>query len=395
MADNDAIQLAKSVENEMIEWRRTLHQFPEIGLDLPKTSQFVKERLQEFGIPYKTLIDGNAIVGLIEGKNPRPVLAIRADMDGLPIQEDTGLPFASTNENMHACGHDGHTSMLLGAAKVLNEKKEELNGSVKLLFQPGEEYPGGAKPMIEEGAMENPKVDYMIGLHEGQLDPNTPSGTIAYKSGEMMASMDRFQVTIHGQGAHGAYPEQANDPIAAAGQIITGLQTIKSRIIKATDPSVLSITRVEGGFNQNIIPDTVELEGTVRTFDNDIREVIADKIEKISTGIAQGMGVEAEVEYNFKYPPVVNDPEFTETVVDSLKNLFGKEVMFEMPEPRMGGEDYAYYLQKAPGTFLFLTNPKEIDGKFHGHHHSKFDVDESLFHVGTAAFIQTAFDYLK
>jgi len=391
----DAVQLAKSVEKEIIEWRRDLHQFPELGLELPKTSAYVQERLTEMGIPFKTLVNGNAVVGLIEGGKAGPVLAIRADMDGLPINEETGLEFSSTNENMHACGHDGHTSILLGAAKVLNDHKGDLAGSVKLLFQPGEEYPGGAKPMIAEGAMKDPQVDYVIGLHEGQLDPEISSGSLSYKKGPMMASMDRFQMTINGKGAHGAYPEQANDPIVAAGQLITALQTIKSRNIKATDPAVVSITRVEGGFNQNIIPNTVELEGTVRTFDDEVREEIAQKFEQISTNIGLGMGVEVEAFYDYRYPAVVNDVDFTERVAESLGKIFDEEALIESHEPRMGGEDFAYYLQEVPGTFLFLSNPKDIQGEFHGHHSSKFDVDESLFYMGTAAFIQTAFDVLR
>lgn len=391
----DPIELAKSVEEEMISWRRDLHQFPELGLELPKTSKYVQNRLTEMGIPFHTLIDGNAIVGLIEGNGEGPVLAIRADMDGLPIAENTGLEFASTNENMHACGHDAHTAMLLGAAKVLNEMKEDLNGAVKLIFQPAEEFPGGAKPMLEEGAFENPSVDHVIGLHAGFLDDTLPVGTIGTRKNELMASMDRFQININGNGSHGAYPEDSNDPIAAAGQMITAIQTIKGRNVKATDPVVVSITRVEGGYNQNIIPDNVELEGTVRTFDNNMREFVHEKLDQIASGVGTALGVDAEVIYDYKYPPVLNDSEFTGKVINALDEIFPKETIVESEEPLMGGEDFAFYLEEVPGTFLFLNNPGKIEGTFHGHHHEKFDVDESKFYMGTASFIKVALDLLN
>jgi len=391
----DPVQLAKNIEDEMINWRRELHQFPELGLELPQTSQYVQSRLTEMGIPFKTLVDGNAIVGLIEGSGEGPVLAIRADMDGLPIAENTGLEFASTNGNMHACGHDAHTAMLLGAAKILNEIKEDLNGAVKLIFQPAEEFPGGAKPMLDEGAFENPSVDHVIGLHAGYLDATLPVGTIGTRKNELMASMDRFQINIKGNGSHGAYPEDSRDPIAAAGQIITAIQTIKGRNIKATEPVVVSITRVEGGYNQNIIPDNVELEGTVRTFDNELREFVHNKLEQIATGVGTALGVEAEVIYDYKYPPVLNDPAFTENVINSFNEIFPEGTMVESEEPLMGGEDFAFYLEQVPGTFFFLNNPGKIDGKFHGHHHEKFDVDESKFFMGTAGFVRVALDLLS
>lgn len=391
----DVLQEVRAVETDMIKWRRDLHQIPELGLELPKTSAYVQARLKEMGIPFTTLVNGNAVVGLIEGAADGPTLAIRADMDALPIAEETGLPFAATNGWMHACGHDGHTAMLLGAAKVLNEHRHLLKGRVKLLFQPGEEYPGGAKPMIEEGCMENPKVDYVIGLHEGNIDPSMPSGVFAWNDGAMMASMDRFLIEVKGQGSHGAYPELAHDPIVTAGQLIGALQTIKSRNVKATDPTIVSICRVEGGFNQNIIPDKVELEGTVRALNDDVRHMMARRIEEISKGIGAGMGVECKVTYDFKYPAVINDKETTHRVKDILQNLFGEERVIETPEPRMGGEDFAYYLQEAPGTFLFLSNPNPVEGTVYPHHHAKFDVDESLFYMGAAAFVQVALEFLN
>lgn len=396
MPQLNAVELAKAVENDMIKWRRDLHQIPELGLVLPQTVAYVKAVLDELGIEYEaSFVNGNAIVGLIHGKaDSDKVLAMRADMDGLPIQEATGLSFTSLNENMHACGHDGHTAMLLGAAKILQQNRDQFSGTVKLLFQPGEEYPGGAEPMIKEGAMKNPTVTRVMGFHEGQIDPRVPKGTIAYKKGPMMASMDRFLIEVNGKGYHGAYPEESRDPIAAAGQLITALQTIKGRNVKAVNPAVLSITRVQGGFNQNIIPDKVELEGTVRALNDETRAFIHQKIEKIAQGIGAALDVECVVTYDYKYPPVTNDAQVTEEVVESLEKIFPGQLL-EIADPLMGGEDFAFYLYEAPGTYMFLSNPAEIEGTFHGHHHAKFDIDESLFYMGTASFVQAALDYLN
>lgn len=398
MAQLNVVELAQAVEKDIIKWRRELHQIPELGLELPKTVAYVKGVLDELEIEYNdSYVNGNGIVALIhgtkEGLKSDKVLAFRADMDALPIKEATGLDFSSLNDNMHACGHDGHTAMLLGAAKVLQANRDYFSGIIKLVFQPGEEYPGGAEPMIKEGAMKNPIVTRVMGFHQGHIDPKIPKGTIAYKEGPMMASMDRFLIEIKGKGYHGAYPENSQDPIAAAGQLITALQTIKSRNVKAVDPAVLSITRVQGGFNQNIIPDNVELEGTVRALNDETRAFIHKKIEQIAHGIGAALDVECIVTYDYKYPPVTNDAQVTAEVVHSLENIFPGQLV-EVEDPLMGGEDYAYYLYEAPGTFLFLSNPADIEGQFHGHHHAKFDVDESLFYMATASFVQVALDYL-
>ena len=388
------IQLAQQVENDMVKWRRYLHSIPELGLELPKTSAYVQEILTELGIEYKTMVNGNAVVGLIRGTQDSPVIGLRADMDDLPIKEDTGLEFESTNGKMHACGHDGHTAMLLGAARILQENRQHLKGTVKLLFQPGEEYPGGALPMIEEGAMENPHVDAVIGMHNGHIYPELPKGMIGIKNGPMMASMDRILLKIKGKGAHGAYPHDSVDPISMSFQIGTALQTLVSRETKPVDPVVLSICRIEGGFNQNIIPQMVEMEGTVRTLNRETRSRIARRIDELASGIAKSMRGEAELIYDFKYPPLINDEKFTAFFRESAKKIVGEERILDMQEPVMGGEDMAYFLEKAPGTFFFLNNPKEVGGAVYPHHNSKFDIDESYFKVGAALFVQTVFDYL-
>lgn len=391
----DVVSEVKKIEKDIIGWRRDLHQIPELGLNLPKTTEYIKKVLDEIGIEYHTLVNGNAIVGLIKGGKEGKTIGLRADTDALPIKEETGLEFSSKNECMHACGHDGHTAMLLGAAKILYENRHLLKGNVKLLFQPGEEYPGGALPMIEEGAMENPKVDAVIGLHNGSINKGLPKGKIMVSYGPMMASMDRILIKVKGKGSHGAYPELSVDPITITGELITALQTIVSREIKAVEPAVLSLCRVQGGFNQNIIPDEVELEGTVRTLNNDTRHMIAKRIEEITKGITSGMRADYELQYDFKYPPLINSEEFTKFFVESAKKILPEDHIVEMKEPVMGGEDMAYFLEKAPGTFFFLSNPKEIDGVTYPHHNSKFNIDEDLFYIGTSLFVQTVLDYLK
>ena len=389
----DIIQEVKRIELDIISWRRGLHQIPELGLELPNTVKYIKEKLDEMGIEYKTLVNVNAIVGLIEGGQEGKTIALRADMDALPIKEETNLSFASTNGCMHACGHDAHSAMLLGAAKILVENKANLYGNVKIFFQPGEEYPGGALPMIEEGAMDN--VDAVLGLHAGAISKDVEKGKIAVSYGPMMASMDRILIRIKGKGSHGAYPELSIDPISTAAEVISALQRVISREIKAIDPAVLSITRINGGFNQNIIPDEVELEGTVRTVNNETRQLIARRIEEITKGITAAMRADYEVQYDFKYPPLINSEEFTSFFVDSAKKIIDEEDIFEMKYPVMGGEDMAYFLEKAPGTFFFLSNPKEVDGVIHPHHNPKFDIDEGLLYKGTSLFVQTVFDYLS
>ena len=391
----DVLEEVKKIESQIISWRRDLHKMPELGLELPNTSRYVQAQLSQMGIEYHTLVEGNAIVGIIKGSEEGKTIALRADMDALPIREETGLPFASDNGSMHACGHDAHTAILLGAAKLLNENRDRLKGNVKLFFQPGEEYPGGALPMIKEGAMENPKVDAVLGLHNGSISKDVEKGKIGVSYGAMMASMDRILIKIKGKGSHGAYPEQSIDPISTSAEVISALQRIVSREVKAIDPAVLSITRINGGFNQNIIPDEVEMEGTVRAVNPETRNFIARRIEEVTKGITSAMRAECEVQYDFKYPPLINSKSFTESFVESAKKVISKEDIFEMKDPVMGGEDMAYFLEKAPGTYFFLSNPKEVDGEIYSPHNTKFDVDETTRQTGSSLFVQAVFDFLK
>lgn len=391
----DIVREVKNIEQEIISWRRELHKIPEIGLELPKTVKYVREKLDEMGIEYHTLVDGNAIVGIIKGNGDGKIIALRADMDGLPIKEETGLPFASTNNCMHACGHDAHTAILLGAAKVLNNNKDKFKGNVKLLFQPGEEYPGGAKPMIEEGALEGPKVDAIMGLHVGHLSDEVSKGNIGVCYGNLMAAADRIFIKVKGKGAHGAYPELSIDPIMIASELVMALSTIISRETQAVDPAVLSICRFQGGSNQNIIPEVVELEGTVRTINNRTRERIAKRIEEITSGITQAHGGTYEYEYDYRYPPLINNSDFTKDFVESAKKIIPEDEINEITRPLMGGEDMAFFLEKVPGTFFYLNNLKPVDGAYYNHHNSRFDIDEQLFWKGSSLLIQGALDFLN
>jgi len=392
----DILGEVEKIEEDIINWRRDLHQIPELGLDLPKTSAYVQNKLKEFNIPYETLVNGNAVVGLIKGEGGEgKTIALRADMDGLPIEEETGLPFASKNGCMHACGHDAHAAILLGAAKILNENKDKFKGNVKLMFQPGEEYPGGAKPMIEEGVLENPKVDAALGLHVGSISPELENGKIGIAYRELMASMDRVYIEIIGKGGHGAYPHSCIDPIVLATEVVQSLQKIVSRETSPTDPAVLSICRIEGGFNQNIIPDKVELEGTVRTFDNNLRKRIARRIEEIVKGITESNGATYNYQYDFKYPALINNKEFTENFKESALKILGEDKIVELEKPFMGGEDMAYFLEEVPGTFFYLSNILPVDGVIYGHHNSKFTIDESKFKFGSSLLAQGAIDFLN
>lgn len=391
----DVLSKVKEIEKNIISWRRDLHEIPELGLELPKTTGYVKKVLDEIGIEHHTLVNGNAIVGIIRSGQSGKTIGLRADMDGLPIKEETGLKFASTNGCMHACGHDAHTAMLLGAGKILYENREKLKGNVKLLFQPGEEYPGGALPMIQEGALKNPKVDAIIGLHNGNLHEKMLKGQIGISYGPLMASADVFSIKVKGKGAHGAYPEESVDPITIASELVVALQTIISRETKALDPAVVSICKIQGGFNHNIIPDEVVLEGTVRAMNNGTRNRIATRIDEITKGITSGMRADYEYVYEYRYPPLINSAEFTKFFVKSANKILPKEDIIELKDPVMGGEDMAYFLEKVPGTFFFLSNPKEIDGIAYPHHNPKFDIDEDLFKLGTALLVQGVVDFLK
>ncbi len=384
----------QDLKNDMIRWRRDLHQIPELELVLPKTVKYVSNVLDELEIPYKYLVKGNAIVGEIKGKKTGKVIALRADMDGLPIVEETGLEFASKNGNMHACGHDGHTAMLLGAAKYLNARKDEISGTVKLLFQPGEEGAAGARHMVEEGALKKPDVDAVFGIHEGNIGSHNTMGDILFKKGAMMASTDSISIEVRGKGTHAAYPHKGIDPITIASELILEIQRMFTREISAQDIAIVSITSIHGGTAFNIIPESVQLKGTIRTINPEVREHIVTRLNEICDGIAKATRSNVKLVIPEGYPATINDPEFTEFAYNIAKELYGNSAVY-MENPVMGGEDMSYFLRDAKGTYAFLVNPKEIDGVKYPHHHPKFDVDEDYFVRGATLLSTVAMKYLS
>lgn len=390
------LEEAKQNLEEIIKDRRELHKIPELQLNLPKTVDYVKKRLEEMGIKYKLLVNGNAIIAQI-GEKEGKCLAIRADMDALPIEEETNLPFASNHKGcMHACGHDGHTAMALAAAKILKNREKELKGIVKIFFQPGEEIPGGAEPMIKEGCMENPHVDRVIGLHEGGIFGNYEKGTIGYKKGPLMASMDAFILKVEGKGGHGARPKEFIDPIQIISEINMGLEKIISREIDPCESSLISICQIHGGTCQNIIPDQVWEEGTVRNLNEEVQDFVEERMKEITENLAKAYRGKGYLDYKRYYPALINDEEFTEFAKETAVDLLGPEKIIEIEKPTMGGEDFAFYLKKAKGTFLALNNlrPAE-DGKKHPHHSSKFDIEEDTLYIGAGVLGEIAYRYLN
>jgi len=381
------------MQDQIVKWRRDLHQIPEIGNDLPQTSKYVQNRLKEMDIPYVTMVNGSGILATITGGNPGKTLALRADMDALPITEEAPVSFKSLNGNMHACGHDAHTAMLLAAAKVLNGLKKTLNGTVKLIFQPGEEGHGGADLMIAEGCLAD--VDAIFGQHIGALFADiSQSGKIMVSRGIAMASRDTFHIKIIGKGAHSAFPEDGIDPIAIAAQVINGIYMIKSRECAALTPCVISICTIHGGSATNVIPQEVELGGSTRSVDVTTRDMIAYRIEEVLSGVCAAYGATYEFNYDYGYDMTENNPQMADLVINAAKDLgMGADVVLQSA-PLMGSEDMSSYLNQVPGAFYFLSSVTHQDGQIYGHHNPKFMLNEDVFCKGVAIFLQIAANYL-
>ncbi len=409
-------RLASEAQTQVVEWRRWFHQNPELSNREFNTSARVAEILREMGLEPETGIAHTGIVAVIEGGKPGPLVAIRTDMDGLPVTdmdglpvtEQTGLPFASQVRSeyngqevgvMHACGHDAHMSMLLGAAWVLNSVKDDLAGSVMLIFQPAEEGPpdgeeGGASLMLEEGIWAERKPEAVFGIHVGF---NQPSGEISLRPGPLMAAADRFKLTVKGQQTHGARPWNGVDPIVIASQIVLGLQTIASRQVDVTlAPSIVSVGRISGGIRNNVIPDEVEMEGTIRTFDKQMRREIHARIERTARGIAEGAGAELELELDLGTPSVINDAGLVARMMPTLERVTGERPVNDI-NPQTVAEDFAIYANETPGLFLFLGNgPPDVDPVTLPTNHSPFfDMHEPNLEVGVRVFSNLVVDYLQ
>ncbi|MEO1210164.1 MAG: amidohydrolase [Cyanobacteria bacterium J06638_20] len=376
----------RMLQVQLVEWRRSLHQQPELGFQEQQTAAFITQKLTEWGIPHQTRVAKTGIVALIQGKQSGPVLGIRADMDALPIREANDVPYRSQIDGkMHACGHDGHVAIALGTAHYLMNHRAQLKGTIKFIFQPAEEGPGGAKPMIEEGALQNPELDAIIGLH---LWNNLPLGTVGVRTGALMAAVELFDLTIQGRGGHGAMPHQTVDAIVTASQVVTALQTIVGRNLDPIQSGVVTVGSFHAGHANNVIADSAHLTGTIRYFDPNLVDFFETRFRDVVAGVCQGQGATFSLDYRKLYPPVVNDG----AIADLVRSV--AETVVEPPAgvvpncQTMGGEDMSFFLQEVPGCYFFLGSANVDRGLAYPHHHPRFDFDETALGIGVEMFVR-------
>lgn len=374
----------RALQPQLVEWRRGFHQRPELGFKEQLTAEAIAKKLQEWGIEHQTGVAKTGIVATIEGKRPGPVLAIRADMDALPVQEENDVSYRSQHEGiMHACGHDGHTAIALGTAYYLSQHRESFAGTVKMIFQPAEEGPGGAKPMIEEGALKNPDVDAIIGLH---LWNNLPLGTVGVRSGALMAAVECFRCTILGKGGHGAMPHQTVDSVVVSAQIVNALQTIVARNINPLESAVVTVGELHAGTAHNVIADTARMSGTVRYFNPALEGYFGKRVEQVIAGICQSHGANYDLDYWSLYPPVINDETIAELVRSVVSDVVETPAGIVPECQTMGGEDMSFFLQAVPGCYFFLGSANPAKNLAYPHHHPRFDFDETALAMGVEIF---------
>lgn len=376
----------------MVEIRRDFHMYPELGKKEFRTREKIGQYLEEMGIPFERKA-GTGIVGFIEGKSPGKVVGLRADIDALAMQEKNDIPYRSKNDGvMHACGHDAHTAILLGAARLLNEMKSEFSGGVKLFFQPDEEGSGGAEIMVKEGCMENPKVDFVLGLH---VMSYLETGQLETRYGKLNASSDRVLVKIRGKSAHGAYPEKGVDAIVASAHVITALQTLVSRNISPLNSAVLSFGKISGGEVGNSLAGEVTLTGTLRTLDKETRKFCKTRIEEIAVKTAQAFGAQAEINISPGYVPLINNDEVVKVIMETGAELLGKENVFLKEFPSLGVEDFSYFLDKAKGAFYHMGCGNKSKNITAPNHNSSFDIDEDCLQSGVQLQVVNTLKFLK
>ncbi|NPA52950.1 MAG: amidohydrolase [Aquificae bacterium] len=389
-------ELSFNIKDEVINWRRHIHMYPELSGEEEKTAKFVAQKLKEIGVDevIENFGGTTAVVGLIKGKH-NVTVALRADMDALPMIEKIEVPYRSKYEGvMHSCGHDAHTAILLGAAKVLVEMKKYLMGNIKLIFQPCEERHDcdGAKKLIEAGVLENPEVSAIFGMH---MFPELPAGKVGTKPGYFMASSDIFKVVIKGKGSHASRPHLGVDPVVIASQAISSIHHIVSRKVDPLHPAVVTIGKIEGGYAENIIPDEIKFSGTVRTLSIELRDEIPKWMEHTIWGITLAYGGAYKFEYEHGTPPVINDEKTTKFALGMMKDLLGEENVIELEHPSMGGEDFGEYLLKVPGTFIRIGIRNEEKGITAPLHSPVFDIDEDALPVGVAVMSYLAFKWVE
>jgi amidohydrolase len=372
--------------------RRDFHLHPELGFQEFRTAGIVARELHDLGIEISAGIGKTGVVGLIEGGKPGPTLLLRADMDALPIQEETDASYSSSNPGvMHACGHDGHTAILLTVARMLHKIRDDIPGTIKLVFQPAEEGMGGAESMIQDGVLESPKVDLAIGLHVWN---EKPLGWLGIAAGPTMAGAEKFNIRLIGKGAHGASPHLGADPVAAGAQIISALQTIVARNVAPLGAAVVSVTTFHAGDAFNILPQYAELTGTIRTFEPKVRETVLRRFSEIVEGIATSMSCRAEIELIRLTPPVINEPRITQIIQDTARHVLPDYELSTTDHITMGSEDFAFFMEKTPACFFFVGSADEKRGLNYGHHHPKFDFDETALSRSAALMAQAALDLL-
>ena len=390
---NEMMNQAKAIKEDLITFRRTIHSNPEVGEVLPKTTSYVMEKLKEFGYEPQEICE-SGIVATIEGSEPGKTFLLRADMDALPVKEETECDFKSENGAMHACGHDMHTAMLLGAAKLLKQNQDQIKGTVKLVFQPDEEGFTGAKKMIEAGVLKNPQVDAAMAMH---VHSGTPSNLVLCGLGTSIAGCNRFRIVVKGTGAHGAMPEQGVDPINIAAHIYLSLQEIISREVSATKPAVLTIGKFSGGDAPNIIPEEVIMEGTIRSLDKETGEFIFNRMNDIVVSTAKMFRGEAELIELSSVPPLTNNDELVEEVTSYLKDLLGEKSVIVFNQGGMGSEDFASYSHEVPSIYVMLGAGSKHENPLYGEamHNPKVVFNEDILVTGAAMHAYSAIMWLK
>jgi amidohydrolase len=383
--------VTRELEQQAIHWRRHLHAHPELSFEEVETSRFVEETLRAFGGLDVERPTPTSVVAHLRGRPGGKVLALRADMDALPIHEENDVPYASTRPGvMHACAHDAHTAILLGAARVLTERRDELAGEVRFVFQHAEELPpGGAQELVDAGVMDG--VDAVVGIH---LFSSVPVGHVVAQPGPLLAIADTFRIEVHGRGGHAASPHETVDPIVIAAQVVTNLQHLVSRTVDPLDQGVVSVTRISGGTAKNVIPEAVELIGTVRTFKPQTKVALVAGIERVLRGVTEAHGATYTFDYEDGYAAVVNDPEVAALVEGAARTELGDGAVTRI-DPVMGGEDFSAYLQRAPGAFFIVGTRNDAIGASFPHHHPRFAIDEASLRDGIAVFARVALDTLK
>lgn len=390
----EILSFAYELRNKITEWRRELHSIPELDLNLPQTQAYVLSFLEHEKIPYRTFERDSSICAWIKGTEGDRAVALRADMDALHIKEQTSLPYASKNGNMHACAHDAHTAMLMGAAAILTKIKDRFPGHVTLLFQAGEECSGGAKNMLDNGVLEKPQAGAIFGQHAGIMSSELEAGKFGFFPGKFMASRDSFNITIKGKSSHGSMPAQGIDPVTISAYLITALQSLISRECNGDESAVLTIGSIHGGEVYNIIPDNVKLSGAIRCISEEKRRYLEERIKTLSKNLCASMRAECEIEYEYGYPVTENDLNMTYFAANCAETLLGKDSIQFLHSPLMSSEDMSFFLQKCPGCFWLYSTPPST-GQCYPNHSSKFQIDDSILYKGSALMAHVAVEWLN